>query len=285
VAATVSIALTASALIAGLGDRLSLGFEQLLFPEQRKLARALEISRGELAVLRRRLEKAERLAIAGELAARVAHEIKNPLSPIRGYAQLLEGRLNAIEAAERPLFAKGLGIIKAETDRIDARIQELLGVARQDKDKASVEATASLPRILREAVAVAEAEPGVLRIFEQIEPGLDRVRGHEDELRSALLNLLKNAAEAMTQGGEIQVTAYRSGNLAVVEIKDQGPGISEDDAEKVFAAFYTTKAGGTGLGLAIARSAAESAGGSLSLGPRTDGRGAVARLELPLEEP
>ena len=107
--------------------------------------------------LRRRLERAEKLAIAGELAASVAHEIKNPLAPIRGYAQLLGSRLAEVSIAERPVFEKGLNIIREETDRIDQRIAALLEIARSDRATASVEETFDLNRVVIEAAMVAEA--------------------------------------------------------------------------------------------------------------------------------
>lgn len=236
--------------------------------------------RSDVPAMRRRLERVEKLAIAGELAASIAHEIKNPLAPIRGYAQMLEGRLHAVDEAERAQFAKGLRIIRTETDRIDARIQELLQLARAEQ--ASADATLELNRVVADAVAVAEGEPGLSDVICRLDPTLDRVKGDADELRGALLNLMKNAAEAMQQTGAstIEVETLRRGARAVVRVLDEGPGVPAEAAPRVFSAFYTTKAGGTGLGLAIARSAVEAAGGSLTLCSREDRRGAVAQIEL-----
>jgi C4-dicarboxylate-specific signal transduction histidine kinase len=109
-----------------------------------------------------------------------------------------------------------------------------------------------------------------------------RAMGEADELRGVLLNLLKNASEAMQErrGGRIEVTAWREGERVVVEVRDEGKGLGEMEREQLFRAFYTTKPGGTGLGLAISRSAVEAVGGRLSLVPREDRPGAVARVEL-----
>ncbi|MBK6685774.1 MAG: hypothetical protein IPG45_14985 [Deltaproteobacteria bacterium] len=286
VAVTVALSLLASALFMGLSERLSFAVERLLFPEQARLQAALQSSRVELDDLRRRLQQAEKLAIAGELAASVAHEIKNPLSPIKGYAQMLQKRVPLVPEAERAFFDKALGIILSEADRIDARVHELLGLARGERRTLSRDETALLPRILKEAVLVGEAEPGIARIELNVDPQVQRVRGNEDELRGALVNLMKNAAEAMAgQGGAaVELRARPEGSHVVVELMDEGPGLLPAVAEQAFTAFFTTKQSGTGLGLAIARTAVEAAGGTLRLLPRPDRRGTVARLELLIAE-
>jgi signal transduction histidine kinase len=286
IAVTVALSLLASALFMGVSERLTTAVERALFPEQARLAAALDASREELDDLRRRLQRAEKLAITGELAASVAHEIKNPLAPIKGYAQMLEKRLGEVKPEERPFFEKALKIIQAETDRIDGRIAELLTLARGDKVTSSRETEVDLHRVLKEAAAVAEAEPGVSRIVQRLDPRIGRVQGNEDELRGAFLNLLKNAAEAMvgTAGSAIEVVTHVEDRSAIVEVIDEGPGLSEAEADRVFAAFYTTKKGGTGLGLSIARSAVEAAGGAITIRGRTDRSGAVVAVELPMVE-
>lgn len=283
VAVTVGLAVLAAAIFMSVSPRLSAGIERLLFPEQTRLHRALEASKSELLLLRRRLERVERLAITGELAASVAHEIKNPLAPIRGYAQLLAGKIDAVRDPERPLFAKALGIIKDESDRIDGRIAELLTLARGDRQLAPIDDLFELDRVLLEAIAVAEGDPRAPKIEAKLATQLPRVRGNADEIRGALINLLKNATEAMDQSpGQITILSQSTAGQAIIEILDEGPGIPEADSERVFQAFYTTKQGGTGLGLAIARSAIDAAGGSLELSNRADRRGARARIELEL---
>jgi signal transduction histidine kinase len=282
VAVTVAIALTASALFMGLSDPISRGVERVLFPRHARMEAALEASRGEISAIHRRLERVEKLAIAGELAASIAHEIKNPLSPIRGYAQLLEGKLSAVPADQRGYFEKGLRIIREETDRIDARIAELLDIARADRPRPSIEESFDLNKVVIEAALVAEGEPGLGTIHRDLDAGAGLAAGSADELRGALLNLMKNAAEAMAEGGgqNLWVKTMKQGDKVIVEITDEGPGIREEDAERVFRAFYTTKKGGTGLGLAIARSSVEAAGGELVLLPREGARGTVARITL-----
>jgi signal transduction histidine kinase len=275
---TVATSLMAAALFMGLSEPITRRVERLVFPKHARIEAALAASKGELSALKRRLERAEKLAIAGELAASVAHEIKNPLAPIKGYAQLLHAKLNGLPEEQRELFEKGLRISREETERIDRRVAELLDMARAERTRASSEEQFDLNRVVIEAAAVAEGEPGLLRLERRLDPAAGMVAGNADEMRGALLNLMKNAAEAK-QGATLEVITRRDGERAIVEIADDGPGIPPEASERVFQAFYTTKAGGTGLGLAIAKSAVEAAGGTIALSPR-EGGGTVARIEL-----
>ncbi len=279
---TVAIALFAAILFMGLGELMTSGVERLLFPERAKMARALGASRGEIAALKRRLERAEKLAIVGELAASVAHEIKNPLAPVRGYAQLLGKKLDVVDPKERELFERGLRIIQEESDRIDARIAELLGAAKAERRLANFDDRCDLERVILDAVAVAEGEEDAPVFVHVIEPSIGEVSGNADELRGALLNLLKNAVEAMadTDGERIEVRAASDAEEVVVEVIDEGVGLDHEQSARIFEAFFTTKAEGTGLGMAIARSAVEAAGGSIGIAPRTDHRGAVVTVRL-----
>jgi signal transduction histidine kinase len=135
---------------------------------------------------------------------------------------------------------------------------------------------------------VAEGEVDIPPIVPRLDPAL-RVVGDEDELRGVLLNLLKNAGDAMRggAGGRIEVVARKEEGSVVIEVRDEGRGLGEVDREQLFRPFYTTKPQGTGLGLAISRSAVEAAGGRLTLLPREDRTGTVARVVLPAvrEEP
>jgi signal transduction histidine kinase len=282
VTVTVGVALLASLLFVGLGDQISRWLEFLLFPKQARLTGLLSASRSEAAALRSRLERAERLAIAGELAASVAHEIKNPLAALRGYAELLGDYPAHVAPEQRARFEKAVRIIREESDRIDAKVAELLSLGRAPKGRQEGRPL-DVSRVVLEAVAVAEGEVDIPRIVPRLDPTL-KVVGDEDELRGVLLNLLKNAADAMRgrSGGRIEVLARSEEGSVVIEVKDEGQGLGEVDREQLFRPFYTTKAGGTGLGLAISRSAVEAAGGRLSLVPREDRTGAVARVVLPV---
>ncbi len=279
VGVTVAGSLVAAALFVGAKEPLARGLLRLVFPRQARSEGALLLARGEIEALRRRLEQAERLAIAGELAATVAHEIKNPLAPIRGYAQLLLEHARTLPAGERAVLEKGLGIIQEEAERIDGRVRELLTLSRAQAATRPPGAAVELEPVLGRVLALAEVEPGVRRIERRIEAPLGRVRADPVQLESALFNLLKNAAEA-SPGGRIEVAARRTSSAVVITVADDGPGIAEADRDRVFTAFYSTKVGGSGLGLAIARSAIEACGGRLALRAGAE-RGTIAEVMLP----
>lgn len=278
---TVGVAILASLIFVGLGDQLSRGIEFLLFPKQARLAGQLSASRAEAAALRSRLERVERLAIAGELAASVAHEIKNPLAALRGYAELLGDSPGHVAPEQRERFEKAVRIIREESDRIDAKVAELLSLGRAPKGRLEGRPL-DVSRVVLEAVAVAEGEVDIPPIVPRLDPTL-KVVGDEDELRGVLLNLLKNAGDAMRggTGGHIEVVARKEEGSVAIEVRDEGRGLGQVDRDQLFRPFYTTKSQGTGLGLAISRSAVEAAGGRLSLLPREDRAGAVARVVLP----
>ncbi len=282
VSVAVAVTLLASLLFIGLGEQLDRALEQLLFPKQARLSGLLSASRSEAAVLRSRLERAERLAIAGELAAAIAHEVKNPLTAVRGYAELLAAQAEHVLPEHRARFEKAVRIISEESDRIDMRVAELLNLGRTPRGEKDG-STLDVSRLALEAMAVAEGEPDFPTLVPRLDPFL-RVVGDEDALRGVLLNLLKNAAEAMrdTQGGRIEVRTWSEEGRVVVEVRDEGKGLGGVDRDQLFRPFYTTKADGTGLGLAISRSALDAMSGKLSLQPRADGPGAVARVELPM---
>ena len=228
-----------------------------------------------------RWARAERGARTGELAAALAHEIKNPLTPIRGYARLLRGELEAVAASERSTFEKGLSIIDAEAERIEIRVRRALERAR-DTSPGPV----SLTRLLGEVVAILEVDPGVTRVELHLPSDLPPVRAIEDALQGALVNLFENAAEAMRgRPGPICVRGTLDGGYVRLSILDRGPGLGAVPVEAAMRTFFTTKTQGSGLGLAVARSAVAALGGELVLRNRSDGLGAEVELTLPVWNP
>lgn len=245
---------------------------------------ACRMTDDDLIALRRRLERAEKLAIAGELASRIAHEIKNPLAPIRGYAQLLQEKLGVVDASQREIFARGLGVILDEAARIERQVYRLLDLSRPDRAVPVEQGTVDLNQAVVEAIRIAEGVAGARRFDLDLDPALPLLAVDGDEIRGVLLNLLKNAIEAMLgmdAARPIAVVTRREGEGVVIEVIDQGTGLEPEALERAFEPFFTTKADGTGLGLAIARSAVEAAGGEIQLLARPAG-GVIAQVRLPL---
>jgi two-component system nitrogen regulation sensor histidine kinase GlnL len=194
-------------------------------------------------------------SVAG-MAAMLAHEVKNPLSGIRGAAQLLE---QASGEDDRQLAI----LIREETDRIRALLDRMEAFGDPPLERSAVNIHRVLDHVRRLAGTGFAAH---LTISQQYDPSLPPVRGNRDQLVQVFLNLVKNAAEAITeagQGGEISlITAYQPGVRLtrddagvklplLVAVRDDGPGIAEAVQRTLFEPFVTTKAGGSGLGLAL----------------------------------
>ncbi len=231
----------------------------------------------------RRLDRAERLAVAGQLAAGVAHEIRNPLTAIRSTVQyLLSG---CPETDPKHTLMEGL---LSEVDRINGTIDGLLSLTRsRDLEVGEVDLADILDQILI-LVAVQAEQLGVAIIREPHDRGL-LVRGDSRQLKQVFLNLLLNALQAMPDGGTLTVSLgrVRSGLThqgppwALVTIVDTGVGIPPDQLDKIFDPFFTTKREGTGLGLSVSYWIVQRHDGELDLASEP-GKGTVVSVRLPL---
>jgi two-component system, NtrC family, sensor histidine kinase HydH len=227
----------------------------------------------------RDLLRAEQLAAVGQLAAGVAHEVRNPLTGIK---LLLQAAVRT--SGPTPLTADRLHLLLQEVARIERTVQGLLDFARtappdrQLRDLRSVVATA-----VGLAQGRAEAKSVVIRT--ESPPNELRVSADHDQLLALLTNLLANAIEATPPGGEVGVTTgLDSGGMIRVEVWDTGPGIDPLVADRLFDPFVTTKPTGTGLGLNVARRIAHDHKGTLAVANRLNG-GTCFTLMLPTAEP
>ena len=221
-----------------------------------------------------RLREQATLARVGQMAAVVAHEVRNPLAGIKGAIQVL--------ASRRPEGDSEVRVMNDIVDRVDSLsvlINDLLQFARPSNLRMT---PLSLDRVLAETVATAKADP----VMERVDVGLDvpaiAIEGDVDLLKALFLNLLLNSAQAMKGQGRIDVTADERLHDVRVRVRDYGPGIPDDVAAQMFEPFFTTKSRGGGLGLAIARRTAELHGGALTH-QKPDGGGAEMVVTLALK--
>jgi len=245
-----------------------------------RLERTHEALRGEvqrltdeLAVKNRELARKNRLADLGQMAAHVAHEVRNNLVPVTLYLSLLRRRLAG--------DAEGLDVldkIAAGFAAMDAMVSDLLHfTSERDPQRCSF----SLRKLVEELLGSLAPQLAAQSIRAEADVAEDQVvTADRDMLRRALLNLLLNALDAMPDGGTISIRAGRSPAGAVLEIADTGPGLSDAAQRRAFEPFYTTKPGGTGLGLAIVYRIAEVHGGEVTAANRPDS-GAVFTLRIP----
>lgn len=217
----------------------------------------------------------EHLARLGRLSAALAHEIRNPLGTIKGFAQLLEEQL---PPAQKALAAP----IISESARLERLVNDLLAYGRPRQPSV---AKVELRPLLEQAADSARGGADV-RIEWRPEAAGFSMETDPDLLKQILLNLLRNAAEAASGSDRpsVALTVSPAGAEVVFEVRDNGPGFSQEALERAFEPFFTTKASGTGLGLAISRRLARVLGGELEVGNAPDG-GAVAVLRLPRRAP
>jgi two-component system, NtrC family, nitrogen regulation sensor histidine kinase GlnL len=241
---------------------------------------------GTVLVLRRP-RPAEQLLDFEALAAGLAHEIKNPLAGLQGSAELLA------REAEGPArdYAQ---VIAREAKRVDGLVRELLDLARP---AALQTAPLNIHDVLGDVLVLARGLPGAERIefSERYDPSLPVVEGDEEKLTQVMLNLVRNAVEAVAdrEGPAIQLetgvagvrlrsAGGRTRPLVRVVVLDNGPGIPDTMVNRLFTPFATSKAHGTGLGLAISRRIVEAHGGRMEVRNRASG-GAEASVYLPLD--
>jgi|RhiMethySRZTD1v2_1073278.scaffolds.fasta_scaffold00121_51 PAS domain S-box-containing protein len=213
------------------------------------------------------------LAQVGQMAAVVAHEVRNPLAGIKGVIQVLISRRDGRD----PDLAV-MNDIVARIDSLSDLVDDLMVFARP---RAPRPVDLRLQPLVAEAIAMVRRDPAGEHVQIDVEGGDASITADAELVRAALLNLLLNAAQAVGVGGRIQVRTTVSGDRATVKIHDNGPGIPAGLRERVLEPFFTTKARGGGLGLPIAKRSAELHGGSLTLSyPETGGT--AASLTLPL---
>ncbi len=241
-------------------------------PEFESLRVALRAMAAELEQGRARELETERLRAFGEVARRVAHEMKNPLTPI-GFA------VKALAAHARPDQAEPIEVLAAETDRLHRLAKEFAELGRlPEGPPADVDLGELLQELLRTAV------PDVVTTTLQVHPGTPHIHGHYDPLRRAFSNLLRNAVEAMEGSGRLDIRIAPGAGGVIVAIADHGPGIPAHQRAQVFEPYWTTKEQGTGLGLALVRQTAAAHGGTVEVRD-TPGGGATFVVMLSGRDP
>ena len=236
--------------------------------------------------LQAELQRAAQLSFVGELAAGLAHEVKNPLAGIQGTVDILIRRRDANDPEREALEG-----IRHEVTRIDATVRALLDRARPRKLTTS---ESSLRELTEKAVTVARSQAiGAAargrRVHVEFEPPEQDIIVNADsaQIEDAILNLIINAIEAIETEGRITVSIRREetdeGQEAIIEVADTGRGISEEHLKQVFNTFFTTTKGGTGLGLPAVRRIARAHGGRVEAKSKV-GEGSTFGIHLPLNQ-
>jgi len=240
-------------------------------PEFEALRQALRELAAALAAARERELEAERLRAFREVARRVAHEIKNPLTSMRIAVDQMRRTVGPSDSRT----ATAMQVLDAETDRLERLAREFSDFGRlPEGPQSEVDLVELLEELGRTGV------PSGVDVRLTTHDGGRTVVGHYEPLRRAFANLYRNAAEAMQGRGAIDVTVTGDGSGLAVTIADHGPGIPAELRQRVFEPYFTTKDDGTGLGLALVRVTLEAHRGSISVS-ETPGGGATFAIVFP----
>jgi signal transduction histidine kinase len=231
-------------------------------------------SRQKAEDMRLQLERSQKMSLVGQIAAGMAHEIKNPLASIKGAVEILCDDENSEQ--DRDEFKT---IVLKEVKRINASVSDFLEFARPSETRMS---ELNLAEIVRASIRQVQPQAGERNI--SLDSTLQDpvpVKGDGEKIHQVLLNLLLNAVDASADASAVTVTLSTDDERAMIAVEDSGDGIGESDIARVFEPFFTTKSSGTGLGLAIAKNIIGTHQGTITLRNLPD-RGAVAEISLPL---
>jgi signal transduction histidine kinase len=207
----------------------------------------------------------------------VAHEVKNPLNSMRLW---LENLKEALPPETDESARQAVNVLDAEIDRLDAVVKRFLDFSRpMDVRLEPTQLSALLKEVLE--VAQPQLEKSKVQVAQLLPIDVPEIFGDQALLKQAILNLVLNALEAMPDGGQLQLTLSRRGDMAEITVGDTGRGIPVENRQKVFQLFFTTRPGGSGIGLASTFRIVQLHNGAIEFTTEV-GRGTTFRIELPL---
>lgn len=221
------------------------------------------------------VKRADRLSAIGQLAAGLAHEIRNPLASIDGAAEVLEAGTEPEEVRRETV-----GIIRRECARLFRLLTNLLDFARPRPPEWR---PVDVAHVLDSVIELVRHSGGKrIQFHRDVPDNLPRLIADEEQLAQVILNLTINSVQAMPEGGEVRLSASERDGGVVISVQDEGSGIPEEQMDKVFDPFFTTKDGGTGLGLSVVHQIVSHHGGSVVVTRNRD-RGMTFSLFFPKE--
>lgn len=223
------------------------------------------------------IQKKEKWAFIGELSALIAHELRNPLAPLKASVEMLHEKKVSEQHADQLMK-----IALSEMDRLDSFVTDFLLYAKPQQPRKD---SFNLHQSLREVITLlhsAKTAKGNVKISENLEGELF-ITGDSNQLRQVFWNLGINAIEAMSDGGEFIISTEKKNNSVEITFRDTGKGISKKDIDNIFYPFFTTKEKGTGLGLAITQRITEEHGGKIIVKSQGIGTGTTFKVILPID--
>jgi len=228
--------------------------------------------------LEKKVERSERLASLGRMAAGIAHEIRNPLSSIKGFAQYFRKKFDP--GSEDENYAL---VMANEVDRLNRFIQDLLNFAKPQEPKFR---PVDIIKVMEHTLKLTESDflEKNISIIKNFDEQMPQISADSDMITQALLNIFINANEAMEKNGELIITVQKKYNQSVhISLEDKGKGIAKTDLRKIFDPFFTLKSGGSGLGLAIVYRIVENHHGEIEVKSEL-GKGTIFKINLPFKQ-
>jgi len=211
----------------------------------------------ETKMLEEEITRLDKLKLLGQMAAGIAHEIRNPMTTVRGFLQLLS--INKECSKYREYFSTMID----ELDRANSIIKNYLGLA---KTNSHIVEKISLNSVINDISPIIQADAVLFNKFVKIDLGdIPDLKLADGDIRQIIFNLTRNGLDAMPTQGVLTIKTYTEGDFVILSVKDQGKGISPDIIDKISLPFFTTKENGTGLGLSICNSIAEQYGATIDV--------------------
>lgn len=234
----------------------------------------------EIKRMREEMELKGRLAALGNMAAGLAHEIRNPLNSLALTAQYMEHLFPPKTEEDKAEFLECIGIIKRKMNELNESVEEFLSFARPPQMSFS---KVNISELLKELIFLINLDISGrgIRVEEELEV-LPEITGDPKQLQRVFLNVVSNAIQAMPNGGVLGIKAWAEDKEVVVEISDTGIGMDEETKEHIFDPYFTRRKGGIGLGLTISHTIVERHGGRISV-ESEEGKGTNVRIFLPIE--
>lgn len=250
--------------------------------EVERLNTELKETLGRLEAAQEDLLVAERMATVGRVSLKVAHEVRNPISAIELNAEMLQDIVRGREGADMEEATGLVGAIREQVNALDALTEEYLAFARFPRPNFEEDSVNDMVGSVIEFVRPVATRQGI-SVKVETDPSVPSMVIDRTLLRQAVLNLVKNGLEALSQGGVLTVATRRVAGAVEIDVSDSGPGIVPSVASRLFEPFFTTKPQGTGLGLSIARQIVEEHGGEIRWSNAADG-GATFTIRLALKD-
>ena len=250
--------------------------------EVERLNTELKETLGRLEATQQDLLVAERMATVGRVSLKVAHEVRNPISAIELNAEMLQDIVRGHSGADMEEASGLVGAIREQVNALDALTEEYLAFARFPRPNFEEDSVNEMVAGVAEFVRPVATRQGI-SVKVETDPTVPTMVIDRTLLRQAVLNLVKNGLESLSQGGVLTVATRRLPAAVEIDVTDTGPGITPNVAARLFEPFFTTKPQGTGLGLSISRQIVEEHGGEIRWSNAADG-GATFTIRLALKD-